>query len=68
MFPFLSLANDAEDVVNLMVGVAAGVYALNLLDAFLFFPQFDTYANYNVITAYPRVSPERVGVTVAISF
>lgn len=61
-------ANDAEDWVNIMAGVTVGVYALNLLDTFLFFPEYTSYTEYKAITAAPDVGHNRVGLTVSLNF
>lgn len=61
-------ANDAEDKVNVMVAVTAGIYLFNLLDSFLFFPEYDRYTEYKAITARPEVNPDRVGVCLSVSF
>ena len=61
-------ANDAEDWVNIMAGVTIGVYALNLLDSFLFFPEYSSYTEYKAITAVPDVGHDRVGLTVSLNF
>ncbi len=61
-------ANDAEDWVNIMAGVTIGVYALNLLDSFLLFPEYSSFTEYKAITAVPDVGRDRVGLTVSFNF
>lgn len=61
-------ANDAEDRVNIMTAVAAGIYAFNLLDAFLLFPDFDTFSEYQPLSVQPRAELNRIGVTVSLKF
>lgn len=61
-------ANDAEDLVNIMTAVTIGVYALNLLDSFLFFPEYSRYTEYRAITAKPDIDADRVGISVAVKF
>lgn len=61
-------AHDAEEWVNISAGVAVGFYVLNLMDTFLFFPQFDKYTEYKAITARPDIDADRVGVSLALTF
>ena len=61
-------ANDAEDKVNIMAAVTAGIYLINLLDSFLFFPEFDRYTEYKAITARPEVGADKIGVSLSVSF
>lgn len=61
-------ANDAEDWVNVMAGVTIGIYALNLLDSFLLFPEYSSFTEYKAITAVPEVGHDRVGLTVSLTF
>jgi hypothetical protein len=61
-------ANDAEDRVNIMVAVTAGVYVFNLLDSFLFFPDFDRYTEYKAITARPDIGSDRIGLKLSANF
>jgi len=61
-------ANDAEDKVNIMTAVTAGIYLFNLLDSFLFFPEFDRYTEYKAITARPEVDGDKVGLSLSVSF
>jgi hypothetical protein len=61
-------ANDAENWVNIMAGVTIGVYALNLLDSFLLFPEYSSFTEYKAITAAPAVGHDRVGLTVSLNF
>ncbi|MDD4052901.1 MAG: DUF5683 domain-containing protein [candidate division Zixibacteria bacterium] len=61
-------ANDAEDRVNIMTAIAAGIYAFNLLDAFLLFPEFDTFSEYKPLSVQPRTDLNRIGVTVSLKF
>ena len=61
-------ANDAEDVVNIMTVVTAGIYAFNLLDSFLFFPEFDKFTEYKAITAVPDIGIDNVGVRLSVNF
>ncbi len=61
-------ANDAEDKLNIMMGVAAGIYVFNLLDAFLLFPEFDTFSEYKPISVQPRADAGRIGLTVSLNF
>jgi hypothetical protein len=61
-------ANDAEDRVNIMVAVTAGVYVFNLLDSFLFFPDFDRYTEYKAITARPDIRGDKIGLKLSANF
>lgn len=61
-------ANDAEDVVNIVTVVTAGIYAFNLLDSFLFFPEFDKFTEYKAITAVPDIGIDNVGVRLSVNF
>lgn len=61
-------ANDAEDKVNLLIAMTAGVYLLNLLDTILLFPEHSSYSEYKAITAVPDLSDDKVGVTLAVRF
>jgi hypothetical protein len=68
LFDAQERANDAENWVNIMAGVTIGIYALNLLDTFLFFPEFTSYTEYKAITAAPDVGHDRVGLTISLNF
>jgi len=61
-------ANDAEDLKNVLMGVAIGVYALNLLDAFLFFPDFNTFSEYEALTLKPEYDGQKVSLSLALNF
>jgi len=61
-------ADDAEDVVNIMRVAAISVYALNLLDTFLFFPEYSSFTEYKAITARPEFGVDRVGLTLSLTF
>jgi len=61
-------ANDAEDKVNIMAAAVIGIYAINLLDSFLFFPEFDRYTEYKAITAHPALDGDKVGVSLSVRF
>lgn len=61
-------ANDAEDKLNIMTGVAIGVYALNLLDSFLLFPEYNTAAEYKAIAVKPEVVSGAVGLRLTMKF
>ena len=61
-------ADDAEKMVNIMTAVVGGVYLLNLLDSFLFFPDFDRYTEYKAITAAPEIGADRAGVQLSVKF
>lgn len=61
-------ANDAEDNLNLITGVAAGVYLFNLLDAVLLFPDFDTYSEYKSISVQPQAGVNRIGLDLTFKF
>jgi hypothetical protein len=61
-------ADDAEDVVNAIRVMAIGVYALNLLDTFLFFPEYTSFTEYKAITANPEFGTDRIGLTVSLTF
>ncbi len=61
-------ADDAEDIVNVVRVVTISIYALNLLDSFLFFPDFSSYTEYKVITAAPDFGTDRVGLTLSLNF
>ncbi|MFH1701386.1 MAG: DUF5683 domain-containing protein [Candidatus Zixiibacteriota bacterium] len=62
------VANDAENKVNLLIAVTAGVYLLNLLDTILLFPEHSSYSEYKSITAVPDVGDDKVGLTLAVRF
>jgi hypothetical protein len=61
-------ANDAENRVNIAIGVVAGLYALNVLDCLLFFPENDSFTEYKALTARPEISPNQVGITLSLKF
>jgi len=61
-------ANDAENFVNIMTTVTAGIYVLNLLDSFLFFPEFDRYTEYKAISVVPAYQPGTAGLALSMRF
>jgi len=61
-------ANDAENTLNIVTIAAAGIYALNLLDAFAFFPDFNSYAEYKALTVVPSVDGRGAAVRLALRF
>ncbi len=61
-------ANDAENKVNIMTAVAASIYLFNLLDSFLFFPDFDRYTEYKAITAAPEIDADKAGIKLSVNF
>lgn len=61
-------ANNAENWVNIMVGVTAGIYALNVLDNILFFPEYSSFAEYKALTIVPEVKTDRVSLALSLSF
>jgi len=61
-------ADDAEEIVNIVTAVTVGIYALNLLDSFLLFPDFDRYTEYKAITAAPEVESNRVALKLSVNF
>jgi PEGA domain/Family of unknown function (DUF5683) len=61
-------ANDAENIVNVMTAVTAGIYVLNLLDSFLFFPEFDRYTEYKAISVVPAYQPGTASLALSIRF
>lgn len=61
-------ADDAEDIVNIVRVATISIYALNLLDSFLFFPDFSSYTEYKVITAAPDFGTARAGLTLSLNF
>lgn len=61
-------ADDAEKVVNIMTAVTAGIYVLNLLDSFLFFPEFDRYTEYKAVSVVPAYQPGGAGLALSFSF
>ena len=61
-------ANDAEDRLNVVTAIGVGIYAFNLLDAFLLFPEFDTFSEYKPLSVHPRTDMNRIGVTVSLKF
>jgi hypothetical protein len=61
-------ADDAEDMVNVMTVVTAGIYLFNVLDSFLFFPEFNKYTEYKAITVRPDFGSDEVGVALSFSF
>ncbi len=61
-------ANDAEDKLNVVMIAVAGVYIYNILDAFLFFPDYDSYTEYKAITIKPEIGRDRAAITLAVRF
>lgn len=61
-------ANDAETDLNIIKAVLVGVYAWNVLDAFLFFPEHSSYTEYKAITARPLLQDDRVGLNLSMRF
>jgi len=61
-------ANDAEDNLNLVTGVAIGIYVFNLLDAVLLFPDYDTYSEYKSIAVQPQAAGNRIGLDLTFKF
>lgn len=61
-------ANDAEDRVNIMVGVTVGFYIFSLLDSFLMFPEYDTFTEYKALTVKPKIEGEEVGLSLSLRF
>ncbi|MEE9443369.1 MAG: DUF5683 domain-containing protein [candidate division Zixibacteria bacterium] len=61
-------ANNAENKVNLLIAVTAGVYLLNLLDTILLFPEHSSYSEYKAITAVPDLGEDKIGLTLAVRF
>jgi hypothetical protein len=51
-----------------MVVLTAGVYVLNILDSFMFFPDFTQYTEYKSITARPDIRGDQVGVNLSMRF
>ena len=68
MYDAQKKANSAEDRVNIMIGVVAGIYALNALDCLLFFPENNTFTEYKALTARPEITPHQVGITLSLKF
>ena len=61
-------ANDAEDIKNIMMCATIGIYALNLLDAILFFPDFNTFSEYEALTLKPEYNGQKVSISLALNF
>jgi hypothetical protein len=61
-------ANDAEDNLNIITGVAVGIYLFNLLDAVLLFPEFYTYSEYKSISVQPQAAANRIGLDLTFKF
>jgi hypothetical protein len=61
-------ANDAEDNLNIVTGVAVGIYLFNLLDAILLFPEYDTYSEYKSISVQPQAAANRIGLDLTFKF
>jgi hypothetical protein len=61
-------ANDAENWNNIMIGVTAGIYALNVIDNILFFPEHSSFAEYKALTVTPEMDKDRVTLAVSLSF
>lgn len=61
-------ANDAEGKLNVVKGLVVGLYIYNLLDAFLFFPDYDSYTEYKAITLKPEISRDRAAISLAVGF
>lgn len=62
------IANDAENTLNIVTIAAAGIYALNLLDAFAFFPDFNSYVEYKALTVVPSLDDRGAAVRLALRF
>lgn len=60
-------ANKAEDRLNIAMGIAVGVYALNVLDCLLFFPNYDGDGNQK-LTIRPEFDGAMAGLSVAKQF
>jgi len=61
-------AYDAENVRRIALGVAAGVWAFNVLDNFLFFPHHPTGFRVKGLTLTPTADFQQVGLTVGTCF
>lgn len=62
-------AYDAENVRRVTIGVFAGIWALNVLDALLFFPlNHDDEVTTQKLTITPQSNFENVGVQVSVAF
>lgn len=61
-------ANDAENRLNIITVAAVGIYAFNILDAILFFPEYDTFADYKPLSVRPRTGGDSVGLDISLKF
>jgi len=61
-------ANDAEDMLNIATAVTAGIYVFNLLDTFLFFPEYNTFTEYKALSVTPEVDKQSVGLKLSYNF
>ena len=61
-------ADDAEKKVNIAMGIAIGVYAFNLLDSFLLFPETSRFTEYKALTFKPGTDGDKVSLTLAVEF
>ena len=61
-------AYDAENTRRITIGVAAGVWALNLIDALFFFPDEGGTFSVKGLTVTPTADPGSVGLTLTHSF
>ena len=72
VYPFLAAAQekayDAEDVRRITIGVAIGVWALNVIDALFFFPEEKGTFTVKGLTLHPSTDPDKPGLSVAMKF
>ncbi len=61
-------ANDAENRLNIVTVTAAGIYAFNILDAILFFPEYNTFVDYKPLSVRPRTGGDSVGLDISLKF
>ena len=61
-------AYDAEEVRRVTIGVVAGVWALNLIDALFFFPDEGGTFSVKGLTVTPTADPNNVGLTLSRAF
>jgi len=61
-------ANDAETRMNALMIMAVGVYALNLIDTIVLFPEHTAYTEYKALTVVPDIKPDGAALSLAVRF
>lgn len=59
---------DAEDTRRVTLGIGAGIWALNFLDALLFFPENRETFSYKGVGLTPAIEHQRVGLALSARF